>query len=45
MVLLNAGRLGEAVLTSARLAETFGVTLISPDLSPHPWHLTAEQRE
>lgn len=45
VLLLEEGRLvaqgrPEAVLTPARLAGVFGVTLAAPDLPPHPWRLT-----
>jgi iron complex transport system ATP-binding protein len=47
LVLLKAGRLvsrgaPEAVLTAARLAEVFGVTLIPSVLPPSPWILSPE---
>jgi len=49
LVLLQAGRLvgrgqPETVLTPARLAEVFGVTLIPSALPPSPWTLSPERQ-
>ncbi|WP_243369263.1 heme ABC transporter ATP-binding protein [Microvirga solisilvae] len=46
LVLLHSGRLvargsADDVLSSNRLSEVFGVSLISPALPPNPWRLTA----
>ncbi len=48
LILLHGGRLvtrgaPDAVLTSARLAEVFGVSLIPAQLPPNPWSLAREE--